>query len=117
MPAAQPNSDRPPSIELPASPASGPAGTENPQTGLDIPAGIRRSQEAFRRELPGLLEQKRLVRRWVAYHGAERIGIARDEADLYAECYRRGLKDEEFVVRCIVPELPPDTDVTPLFDV
>jgi len=117
MPTVQPNSDRPPSIQPVGGAAPGPTSAESPRSEFDIPPGIGSSQEAFRRDLPQLLQQKRLARQWVAYHGNERIGIARAEADLYEACYRRGLKDEEFVVRCIVPELPPDIDLTPLFDV
>jgi 6-phosphogluconolactonase/glucosamine-6-phosphate isomerase/deaminase len=74
---------------------------------------IQRSQEAFRRDLPRLLQTKGLYRHWVAYHGDERVGFARSDAELYEQCFRRGLKDHEFVVRCIVPELPRDLDFTP----
>ena len=70
-----------------------------------IPPGIRRSNEAFYRDLPELLKNKKLFRRWVAYHGDERIGIARDPGVLYEECERRGLKQEEFAVCCIIPKM------------
>lgn len=78
-----------------------------------IPPGIQRAQAAFRRDLPLLLQNKRYYRQWVAYHGDQRIGILRSEFELYDECFRRGLKETEFVVRCIVPELPWDIDSTP----
>jgi len=79
-----------------------------------IPPGVQRSQEAFRRHLPELLQNKRLYRQWVAYHGDELVGIGRSETDLYEECFRRGLKDEDLAVCLIVPELPRDIDMTPM---
>lgn len=59
-----------------------------------IPPGIQRSQEAFRRNLPGLLENKKLHRQWVAYHGDALVGFARSETDLYKQCFQRGLRTE-----------------------
>ena len=44
---------------------------------------IQQSQAAFRRDLPELLKDKKLYRRWVAYHGDERIGISRSESILH----------------------------------
>ena len=51
----------------------------------EVPEGIRLSKEALRRDLPGLLANKRLFRQWVAYHRNERIGIARDGRALREE--------------------------------
>ena len=85
--------------------------------GLAIHPMVQRSQEAFRRDLPQLLQTKKLYRQWVLYQGDQRLAIATSEDALYRECARRGLKDHEFVVRCIVPEVPPDLDITPLHDV
>jgi hypothetical protein len=65
---------------------------------VQIPEGIRCSQEAFRRALPRLLQQTPFLRHWVAYHRDEQIGIARMGQTLYDECSRRGLKDDEFYV-------------------
>jgi hypothetical protein len=74
---------------------------------FEIPPGIRRSQEAFWRDLPQLLAQKKLRGKWVCYHGDERIGIGRYE-DLIRECLRRGLRDEEYDLGVIEPHaLPP----------
>jgi hypothetical protein len=83
---------------------------------VGIPPGIRRSQEAFRRNLPELLLDTKLYRRWVAYAGDELIGLSHSQADLYDECLRRGIKEEDFIVGCIVPEMPRDTDSAPPFD-
>jgi hypothetical protein len=52
----------------------------------------------------------------VAYHGETCLGFAASETELYQECRRRGLADDEFIVRCIVPEVSVELDVTPLFD-
>jgi hypothetical protein len=82
-----------------------------------VPPLVRRSQQAFRRALPQLLRQPRYYRQWVAYHGETCLGFAASETELYQECRRQGLADDAFVVRCIVPEVPAELDVTPLSDV
>lgn len=63
---------------------------------LDIPAGIRRSQEAYWRELPELLREPGNHGKWVAYHESDRLGIAMTERELIHECVRRGLRDDEY---------------------
>jgi hypothetical protein len=73
-------------------------------TELLIAEGIRRSQEAFFRDLPELLKDPRLKGRYVAYHGDERIGIAADDEPLIRECRRRGLKREEYDILVIEPQ-------------
>jgi len=72
-----------------------------------IPPQIRCSQEAYWRELPDLLSLASSRRRWVAFHGDERIGFGRTETELYQECYRRGLKDDEIYVGRLRPSLVP----------
>jgi hypothetical protein len=57
-----------------------------------------RSQQAFWRDLPGLLMDRRNHRKWAAYHGEDRVAIARSEVDAYQECLRRGLNRGEFYV-------------------
>ncbi len=71
-----------------------PAPAETPEE--VIPEGIRISQEAYRRDLPELLKQKKIFRYWVAYHRNERIGIAYDGETLLKKCLTRGLADDEF---------------------
>jgi hypothetical protein len=68
-----------------------------------VPPGIRRSQEAFWRDLPELLKSKKNRGKWVCYHGDERIGIARTQAELIRECLRRGLHDDEYDLDVIEP--------------
>ena len=76
-------------------------------TELTIPEGIRRSQEAFWRDLPKLLARRKLRGQWVCYRGDERIGIGRYE-DLIRECLQRGIRDEEYDLAIIEPrESPP----------
>jgi hypothetical protein len=86
---------------------------EGEATTDQVPPGIRCSQEAFWRELPELLPKASRKRRWVAYHGDERIGFGRTETELYQECYRRGLSEDEICIGRLRPvELAPwETDV------
>ncbi len=78
------------------------------QLSFEIPPGIRRSQEAFWRELPGLLKERKLRGQLACYHGDERIGIARDDVELYGRCRDRGLKQNEFYIGYIEDRaLPP----------
>ena len=73
-----------------------------------IPPGIRRSQEAYWRGLPRLLKRKSRTRRWAGYHGDERIGFGATCAEVYQQCLRRGLKEDEFYVDRVEPSpLPP----------
>ena len=57
-----------------------------------------RSMQAFWRDLPKLLENRRNHKKWAAYHGDERVAIARSEVDAYQECFRRGLQRGDFYV-------------------
>jgi hypothetical protein len=69
-----------------------------------IPEGVRRSLEAFRRDLPELLKDQNLHGKWVAYQGDERIGIAPNELPLLRECAKRGLEPGEFITDVIEPK-------------
>jgi hypothetical protein len=57
-----------------------------------------RSQQAFWRDLPGLLMERRNHRKWAAYHGDDRVAVALSKVDAYKECLRRGLNRGEFYV-------------------
>jgi hypothetical protein len=61
--------------------------------------------EAFRRDLPRLLEER--PGQWVAYRGDERIGFAASDRELYQEIHRRGFRRRDCYVGCIEEE-PPD---------
>lgn len=81
---------------------------------LEIPPGIRRSQEALRRDLPRLLANRNVLHHWVAYHGDERIGLARDATTLLRECIRRGLAEDQYCISWIDPtELLDEEDLGP----
>ena len=69
-----------------------------------VPEGIRKSQEAFFRDLPELLKNRRLRNQYVAYHGDERIGIAGDDTPLIRECWRRGLNRDQYDILIIEPQ-------------
>lgn len=59
---------------------------------------VLRSEQAFWRDLPELLKSRWNRGKWVAYHGEQRVALARSSVDAYQECFRRGLKHEEFYV-------------------
>ena len=82
---------------------------------LTIAPMIAKSQAAFRRDLPQLLGER--YGQWVAYHGDERISFGGSQFELYDECIRRGLRDDEFVVRVVAPEAPAEIDIEQLQDV
>jgi hypothetical protein len=65
----------------------------------------KRSVLAYRRDLPQLLQER--PNWWVAYYGDERVGLAKNPAELHERCQRRGLPRGDYVVRLIEP-LPPD---------
>ena len=80
----------------------------------EVPEGIRLAQEAFFRDLPGMLADPRLKGRWVAYHRGERIAVGRRERDVLREVARRDISDDEyctFVVREQWPE-PEQAELT-----
>jgi hypothetical protein len=73
-----------------------------------IPPLVARGNLQFKRELPRLLEQYR--GQYAVYSGAERLGIAKDFRKLYKIVDRRGLKDDEYVIREIEPWDPDEVD-------
>jgi hypothetical protein len=74
-----------------------------------VPPMLARSLEAFRRDLPCLL--KTHYGQLVAYHGDEQMGFGKTETELYEKGFARGLKQDEFLVCAIEPEIP-DEDIT-----
>jgi hypothetical protein len=84
---------------------------QSPVPDLDVPEGIRRSREAFFRELPTLLEDRALHGKWVAYHGDERVRTARTEAEVIRECLRRGLKRDQYDIFVVRPQAPEPEEV------
>jgi hypothetical protein len=78
---------------------------------VHISEGIRKSQEAFFRDLPELLKDRRLRGRYVAYHGNERVKVAKSETEVVRECLRRGFSDDEYDVFVIEPQSPEPEEV------
>ena len=74
---------------------------------FEIPAGRRRSQEAYWRDLPKLLKMWFKRGKWVAYQGDECVGIHRDPGVLYRVCHRRGIGSDQFYVGRIEPQGEP----------
>jgi hypothetical protein len=66
--------------------------------------GIRKSKEAFLRDLPDLMRDPSLRGKWVVYHGDDRIGIDDDDEPLINECRRRGLAIDEYIIETIEPK-------------
>lgn len=77
----------------------------------DVRTLLNQSDEAFARELPALLSEH--LGKWIGYHGMERVSIENTKAEAYAACRRRGLGDEEFLVRCIEEPLEEDIIIGP----
>ena len=69
-----------------------------------LPEGIRKSKDAFLRDLPDLISDLSLRGKWVAYHGDDRIGIDADDEPLINECRRRGLAADEYIIDIIEPK-------------
>jgi hypothetical protein len=76
-----------------------------------VPEGIRKSQEAFFRDLPVLLKDLSLLGKYVAYRGDERVKIGRSEIDVIGECLRRGLQSDQYDVFVIRPQSPEPEEV------
>src|SRR5207244_3656064 len=68
-----------------------------------VPDGIRRSKEAFLRDLPELLTRKRLRGRWALYRGDERIGIFRNPQRMLRKVDKLSLKIDEYYSNVIEP--------------
>jgi len=76
----------------------------------DMDPQLFRCMRAYWRDLPELLKDKRNRGKWAAYRGDERVCVGKTQAEVYQECYRRGMEREEFYVGLIQEEpgdLPP----------
>ena len=84
---------------------------ENPLA-KQVPEGIRRSKEAFLRDLPELLTRKRLRGRWVLYHGDKQVGIFRNPQKMLQEAEKLGLRIDEYYSDVITPQpSEPDDEI------
>lgn len=68
---------------------------------LEIPEGIQQSEAAFFKALPDLLQNKKLVGKWVAYQGDKQVKVAKTSMEVIRECNRLGLSPDEYTVRLI----------------
>jgi hypothetical protein len=86
---------------------NGPTQTD-PVQAADKPSLGLLAVATYRRDLPRLLEER--PGQWVAYHGDQLVGFDKDQLPLVLECNRRGYRGEDYIVRCIEPELPDIVD-------
>jgi hypothetical protein len=82
-----------------------PSATPPPPPDLEeIPEGIRLSQDAFFRDLPEMLKDKKLLGKWVAYHRDERVKVGKKQIDVIRELNRRNVPDDEFAIYVVRPQ-------------
>jgi hypothetical protein len=79
-----------------------------------ISAAMLRAQQAFWRDLPELLKNRRHHGQWVAYHGDEQIGLGKTATELYQRCLLRGFQRGEFYVGKVETAETPPWEPTPL---
>jgi len=73
-----------------------------------IASGVLDARCEFLRDLPELLKTNKGD--WAAYTKDRRIGCGPSKRELYQNCLDRGLKEGEFVVCSIEPEVPSEAD-------
>jgi hypothetical protein len=78
-----------------------------------VPEGIRKSREAFLRDLPQLLEDKRFKEKWVLYRGAKRLATASTHDELMDVCEKHGLKADEYWTDKVVYHQPEPEEIEP----
>ncbi len=79
-----------------------------------IPPAMLRAQQAFWRDLPGLLKDRRNHRKWVAYHGDERVGLGKTSTELYQRCLKMGLRPGDFYIGRVRERPTPPWEPTPI---
>ena len=76
-----------------------------------MPEGIRRSKEAFLRDLPELMTRKRLRGRWALYHLEKRVGIWRNPRWMERKIVKLGLNEDEYYASVIRPRSPEPEEI------
>jgi hypothetical protein len=76
-----------------------------------VPEAVRRSKEAFLRELPRLMARKRLRGRWVIYCGQVRIGVSRRGDELLRKAHKLGLRNDQFYFGVVEPHSPEPEEI------
>lgn len=77
-------------------------------SGVHILPAIAESRSAFLSDLPELL--KAHPGKWVAYRGRRRLGVAPAKRALYQQCLDQGLREDEFIVCSIEPDVASESD-------
>ncbi|MCI0704057.1 MAG: hypothetical protein L0241_23610 [Planctomycetia bacterium] len=67
-----------------------------------LPEGIRKSLRVFKAHFPELL--KKHPGWWAACDASELLFVGNDWDTIYKKCLKRGLKETEFVVVCLLPD-------------
>jgi hypothetical protein len=99
--------DREPALSMDANMseihAGRPAGIDAPPSeDVDASALVDRGFEAFLRDLPELLADRRNYRKLVAYRGDRQIAIAATQKQLFRKC--RHIPEHEIFIECIAPQ-------------
>ncbi len=79
-----------------------------------VPPGIQRSKAAFLRDLPQLMANKKHDGWWAAYHGEERIGMARTGQQLLQEIQRQRIPRDEYYLGVIRPHEAEPEEIEPI---
>lgn len=74
----------------------------SPKTLIPTSGPLVEARRAYLHDLPELLKSH--PGEWVAYRGERRIGFAKSKAEMYAECRRQNLQQDDYLVTCIEPE-------------
>ena len=68
-----------------------------------VAEGILKARAALRRDLPTLLNDRRVRGKWACYSSEGQIGFGDDYLALIRECVSRGIADDAFVVERVGP--------------
>jgi hypothetical protein len=68
-----------------------------------VAVGIPKARAALRRDLPALLNDRRVRGKWACYSSEGPIGIGDDYLALIRECVSRGIADDAFIVERVAP--------------
>ena len=83
----------------------------------EVPPGIRRSQEAFWRDLPQLLPLRSRKRLWVAYHGDAGVVLRQDTGGTVSRnATAVGSPETEFYVGRLEPDHQPPWETEDMDD-
>jgi hypothetical protein len=76
-----------------------------------IPEGLRKSREAFLRDLPRLLQDERFKEKWVLYRGEKRLAVASTHDELMDACEKHGLQAGEYWTDKVVYHQPEPEEI------